>query len=161
MNIRVGHGYDVHQLVEDRELWVGNVLIPHTKGCLAHSDGDVLIHALCDALLGAMALGDIGVYFKDTDPQWKDQNSSFFLRKVKKMINDKGFEIGNIDSTIVLEEPKIGKYIFDIRRKLGEILNIPIENVSVKATTSESLGFVGNREGIQAFVVCLLFKKDS
>lgn len=160
MQVRIGHGYDVHQLVEGRELWIGGVKIPHDKGAMAHSDGDVLIHAICDALLGALALGDIGVYFKNTNSQWKDMDSSYFLKEVNKMVKERGYLVGNIDSTLILEKPKIQNYILAMRRKLGKILEIPIENISVKATTSESLGFVGNLKGLQAYAVCILEKKD-
>ena len=160
MHFRIGQGYDVHQLVESRELFIGGVKVPFSKGSLGHSDGDVLIHAVCDAMLGALALSDIGHYFKNTDSKWKGMSSFYFLSEVNHIIQNQGYEIGNLDSTIVLEAPKLENYVAEIRMKLGDILEIPIEKISVKATTSESLGFVGKGKGIEAYAICLLIKKE-
>jgi 2-C-methyl-D-erythritol 2,4-cyclodiphosphate synthase len=156
--IRIGQGYDVHRLGENRELILGGLKIPSEKGCIAHSDGDVLIHAICDALLGAANLGDIGKHFPDTDPQYKNIASTVLLGEVLKMLNDKGFVINNIDSTICLQKPKIASFIEDIQSNLSGLLeNTP---VSVKATTTEKLGFVGKEEGVAAYAVALIHKTD-
>ncbi len=157
-NLRLGHGYDVHRLGENRDLILGGVKIPSEKGCIAHSDGDVLIHAICDALLGAANLGDIGRHFPDSDPQYKNIASTVLLGEVQKILKDKGYHINNIDSTICLQKPKISPFIEDIQSNLSGLLgNIP---VSVKATTTEKLGFVGNQEGIEAYAVALIHKSD-
>lgn len=161
MDFRIGHGYDVHQLAADYELSLGGVKIPHSVGSMGHSDADVLLHAICDALLGALALGDIGRHFKNTDPQWRGMDSKFFLRKVNEMIGGKGYKVGNIDSTLILEEPKIGKYIPEMKAAIAECLETSPENISIKATTSETMGFVGRKEGLEAHAVCILFKKEA
>ncbi|MGM0497806.1 MAG: 2-C-methyl-D-erythritol 2,4-cyclodiphosphate synthase [Bacteroidota bacterium] len=157
-NFRIGHGYDVHRLDEKRELFLGGVKIPAPKGCLAHSDGDVLIHAICDALLGAANLGDIGTHFPDNDPQYKDISSTILLSKVLEKLNEKKFKVNNIDSTICLQKPKISPFIESIRSNLAHILRT--EAVSVKATTTENLGFIGKEEGISAYAVALIHKTE-
>jgi 2-C-methyl-D-erythritol 2,4-cyclodiphosphate synthase len=158
MNIKIGHGYDVHQLAEGYDLTLGGVKIPHNVGSMGHSDADVLLHAICDAILGALALGDIGLHFKNTDPQWKGVSSLIFLKRVNELIQEKGYTVGNIDATLILEEPKIGKYSLEMRKKIAECLQIEIDCVSIKATTSETMGFVGTKQGLEAHAVCLLFK---
>ncbi len=159
MQFRIGHGYDVHQLSAGYELSVGGVKIPHTVGSMGHSDADVLLHALCDALLGALSLGDIGTHFKNTDPRWKGMSSIYFLEEVNKMIEAKGYAVGNVDATLILEEPKIGKYIPEMKRAISGCLGIEEDAVSIKATTSETVGFVGRKEGLEAHAVCILYKK--
>ena len=154
--MRVGIGYDVHKLVEDRSMIIGGVTIPHVKGLLGHSDADVLIHAIMDSLLGALALGDIGYHFPDTDTNYKNISSLYLLKKVSSLIADNGYEIGNIDSTIIAQKPKLAPYIYDMRRNISEALNINIDMISVKATTEEGLGFTGKEEGIAAQSICLL-----
>lgn len=158
MKFRIGHGYDVHQLAEGYELSLGGIKIPHIVGSMGHSDADVLLHAICDALLGALSLGDIGKHFKNTDPQWRGMDSKVFLIKVTEMIGEKGYKVGNIDSTLILEEPKIGKYIPEMKIAIAKCCNIEPDDVSIKATTSETMGFVGKKEGLEAHAVCLLFK---
>ena len=154
--IRIGHGYDVHKLVENRDLILGGVLIPYEKGLLGHSDADVLAHVISDALLGALALGDIGKHFPDTDEKYKDADSLILLSKVVDLINEKGYSIQNIDATVICQLPKLAPYILDIRDKLAKIMNISIDDVSVKATTEEKLGFTGAGQGISAHAVCIL-----
>ncbi len=156
---RIGQGYDVHRLAEGETLWLGGILIPHTKGTIAHSDGDVLIHALCDALLGALSLGDIGTHFPDTSDRYKNIDSKILLAETNKLIHEKGFEIVNIDSTISAQKPKLKPYIPGIKNKLAQVLGISAEQVSVKATTTEEMGFEGREEGISAQAVVLLEKK--
>jgi 2-C-methyl-D-erythritol 2,4-cyclodiphosphate synthase len=158
MNFRIGHGYDVHQLAEGYELSLGGIKIPHSVGSVGHSDADVLLHAICDALLGAAALGDIGKHFKNTDPQWRGADSKVFLRKVSEMLAEKNYKIGNIDATLILEEPKIGKYIEQMKLAIASSLGISQDQVSIKATTSETMGFVGNKEGLEAHAVCIIYK---
>jgi len=158
MNIRIGNGYDVHRLAEGLPLWLGGVLIPHTKGSVAHSDGDVLIHAICDALLGAAGLRDIGVYFPDTDAAYKGIDSKILLRQVMDLVRKKGFKVGNIDTIICLQRPKIKDYIPKMQETLAEVMGIEFDNISIKATTSENIGFVGREEGISAYAVVLLSK---
>ena len=158
MKIRTGIGYDVHQLVEDKILTLGGIKIPHTKGSLGHSDGDVLIHAICDALLGAANLHDIGYHFPDTSEKYKGIDSKILLKKVIQFIKEKGFEIGNIDSTIVLQKPKIKEYIPEMKRILAETMQISEEDISVKATTTEKLGFTGREEGVAAYASVLIIK---
>jgi 2-C-methyl-D-erythritol 2,4-cyclodiphosphate synthase len=160
MQIRIGHGYDVHQLSAGYALTIGGVQIPHEVGSMGHSDADVLLHALCDALLGALSLGDIGQHFKNTDPRWKGMDSKHFLREVYKMISEKGYRVGNVDSSLILEAPKIGKYIPQMKIEIAACLDISPEDVSIKATTSETMGFVGRKEGLEAHAVCLLYKKE-
>lgn len=156
MKIRIGHGYDVHRLVPGRELWLGGILIPYEAGLEGHSDADVLIHAICDALLGALALGDIGKYFPDTNTAYKDIDSKVLLKKVKGMLNERGWEVINIDSTLLLEVPKLAPYIMDMRKTLAGLLQIDFSDVSVKATTTEGLGPEGRGEGISAHAVVLI-----
>jgi 2-C-methyl-D-erythritol 2,4-cyclodiphosphate synthase len=156
---RIGQGYDVHRLAEGETLWLGGILIPHTKGTIAHSDGDVLIHAVCDALLGALSLGDIGTHFPDTSDRYKNIDSKILLAETNKLILEKGFEIVNIDSTISAQKPKLKPYIPEIKKTLAQVLGISAEQVSVKATTTEEMGFEGREEGISAQAVVLLEKK--
>jgi len=158
MNIRVGNGYDVHKLAENRKLIIGGVEIPHYKGSVAHSDGDVLIHAICDALLGAANLNDIGYHFPDTDPAFKNISSLVLLVKTRELISGKGYIIVNIDAVICLQTPKLKPFVPAMKEKLAAAMNTSVDNVSVKATTTEKLGFVGNEEGISAYAVVLLEK---
>lgn len=154
--MRIGTGFDVHQLAEGYKLILGGVEIPHSKGCVGHSDADVLIHAICDALLGALALGDIGQHFPDTSEEFKGIDSRILLRKVNELVRKQGYEISNIDSTLALQKPKIKPYIPQMRAELAKVLEIEINQVSVKATTTEKLGFEGREEGVSAQAVCLL-----
>lgn len=156
--LRIGNGYDVHKLVEGRKLILGGIEIPHTKGVLGHSDGDVLIHAIMDAMLGALALGDIGQHFPDNDNQYKDIDSSLLLEKVATLIKNRGYRIVNLDSIIVLQKPKVKPYIESMRDKISKILQIEKEQVSVKATTEEKLGFTGDESGVKSYCVVLLQK---
>lgn len=156
--LRIGNGYDVHKLVEGRKLILGGIEIPHTKGVLGHSDGDVLIHAIMDAMLGALALGDIGQHFPDNDNQYKDIDSSLLLEKVATLIKNRGYRIVNLDSIIVLQKPKVKPYIESMREKISKILQIEKEQVSVKATTEEKLGFTGDESGVKSYCVVLLQK---
>jgi 2-C-methyl-D-erythritol 2,4-cyclodiphosphate synthase len=156
MNIRIGNGYDIHQLVADRPLILGGVRIPHTLGLLGHSDADVLTHAIMDALLGALGLGDIGHYFPPSDPQWKGANSIMLLRQVLSIIQSQGWQIGNIDSTIVAEQPKLKLHLKSMRSSLAQAMEVDLEQISIKATTNEKLGPVGREEGICAYAVALL-----
>lgn len=158
MNIRVGFGYDMHRLQEGRDLWIGGVKIDYYKGLLGHSDADVLIHAICDALLGAANLRDIGYNFPDNADEFKDIDSKILLRKTLSLLHTKGFSVGNIDATVCAEEPKLNPHIPEIQQTLAEILSIDIDNVSIKATTSERMGFVGRKEGITAYAVVLIQK---
>lgn len=158
MKIRVGFGYDVHQLVPDRPLWLGGIQIDHTMGLLGHSDADVLIHAICDALLGALAMGDIGQHFPDSSDAYKGIDSTILLARVAGMIRDAGWEIVNVDSTLLAQKPKIAPHVPQMRKVLADVLSLPVGAVSVKATTTERLGFVGREEGIAAEAVCLLRK---
>lgn len=159
MKIRVGFGYDVHRLADNRELWLGGVRLEHTQGLLGHSDADVLIHAICDALLGAANLRDIGFHFPDTASEYKDVDSKLLLAKTLEVITEKGYAIGNIDATICAERPKINPYIPQMQKIMAEILNISLEDISIKATTSEKMGFVGREEGFSAYAVALIEKK--
>ena len=154
--MRIGLGYDVHQLVPDRKLWLGGVEIPHTLGLLGHSDADVLLHAICDALLGAAALGDIGKHFPDNDPKYKNIDSKLLLRRCNELLLVNGYRVGNIDSIIVAQKPKVGPYIPQMRECIASILGIEPGQVSVKATTTEHLGFEGREEGISAHAIALL-----
>ncbi len=158
MDIRIGLGYDVHALRENETLVLGGVSIPHSKGTVAHSDGDVLLHALCDALLGAAALGDIGTHFPDTDPKYKEIDSRALLRKTVDLLKTKGYEVGNIDSTIAMQVPKLKPYIHQMREIIASDMNLSVNDVSVKATTTEELGFEGREEGISAQCVVLIKK---
>lgn len=157
--IRIGQGYDVHRLVEGRELWLCGIRIDHTLGLLGHSDADVAIHALCDAILGALALRDIGYQFPDSDPKYKGADSKLLLREVCRLMNEKGYEIGNVDITICAERPKLNPHIERMREKLADVMRCDNDAVSVKATTTEKLGFTGREEGIAAMAVALLEKK--
>lgn len=154
--MRIGHGYDVHKLIEGRRLIVGGVEIPHTMGLLGHSDADVLLHAISDALLGACAMGDIGKLFPDTDDRWKGADSLVLLREVVKKINENGFYIENIDSTLIAQKPKMSPYIEQMRANIADACGVDISAVSVKATTEEKLGFTGREEGISAHAVALI-----
>jgi 2-C-methyl-D-erythritol 2,4-cyclodiphosphate synthase len=156
MDFRTGNGYDVHQLAEGLPLVLGGVKIPHTKGCVAHSDGDVLIHALCDALLGALGLGDIGQHFPDTSEEFAGIDSRILLSRVTTMIREAGWEIVNVDNTLLAQQPKIAPFILQMRQALAETMRIPVRSVSIKATTTERLGFVGREEGVAAYATCLL-----
>lgn len=157
--IRVGLGYDVHQLVEGRDLILGGVKIPFEKGLLGHSDADVLVHSIMDAILGAMAEGDIGKKFPDTDMAYKDISSMVLLARVKELMDSRGYEIGNIDGTIGAERPKLADYIDDMRREISLVLATSIDNVNIKATTTEKLGFVGRGEGMSSYSIVALKKK--
>lgn len=159
-SIRIGYGYDVHKLVPNRKLILGGVEIPHELGLDGHSDADVLLHAITDALLGALALGDIGTHFPDTDPKYKNADSRILLRDAYKLIQSKGYKLGNLDATVVAQEPKLKPYILKIRESISSDLNTAIENISIKATTSEWLGFEGRKEGISSSAVVLLSKAD-
>jgi 2-C-methyl-D-erythritol 2,4-cyclodiphosphate synthase len=156
MAYRIGFGVDFHQLAEGRELWLGGVLIPHTKGAIGHSDADVLLHAICDALLGAACLGDIGVHFPDTDAAYKNIDSKILLQKTVGLISNEGYSIVNIDSSLCLEEPKIKSYINQMQKLISGIAGIKENVVSIKATTTEQMGFVGRKEGLVAYATVLL-----
>ena len=158
MKIRVGFGYDVHQLKEGEEFWLGGIKIEHEKGAVGHSDADVLIHVICDALLGAANKRDIGYHFSDTDPKFKGIDSKILLKEVLSILMQDGWSIGNIDSTICLQQPKINKYIPAMITCLAEVMDISEEDLSIKATTTENMGFVGRREGISAYAVVLISK---
>lgn len=158
MAYRIGSGIDFHQLVPGRDLWIGGVLVPHSKGALGHSDADVLLHAICDALLGALCLGDIGVHFPDTDTAYKDIDSKILLAKSYEMVRSKGYKIVNIDSTLCLQAPKIKPYVNTMQETIAAILNISTEDISIKATTTEKMGFVGREEGLVAYATVLLSK---
>ena len=159
MNFRIGHGYDVHALGEGLRLVLGGVEIPHTKGCIAHSDGDVLLHAICDALLGAVALGDIGKHFPDTSVEFKGIDSRKLLAKVVELLADRGYKVGNIDSTIAMQRPKLRPYIDTMREQIAQTIGIDVDCVSVKATTTEKLGFEGEELGVSATCVALVYKE--
>ena len=158
MDIRIGNGYDVHALAEGLPMWLGGVRIPSEYGFVAHSDGDVAIHALCDALLGALALGDIGHLFPDTSPEWKGIDSKILLGKVVALIASQGWRVGNADITIALQRPKLAPHILSMRSVLAEVMGIPVDAVSVKATTTEHLGFVGRGEGCEVWASALLVR---
>ncbi len=158
MNIRVGQGYDVHRLVENHPFWLGGIEIPHTKGAFGHSDADVIIHAICDALLGAGSLGDIGLHFSDKDPQFKGIDSKILLKKTVEIIKNAGYQIGNVDVSLCLEKPKIAGFIPEMKKVLAPIMEIAEDQVSVKATTNEKMGFVGREEGVEAYAIALIFK---
>jgi 2-C-methyl-D-erythritol 2,4-cyclodiphosphate synthase len=158
MSYRIGSGIDFHQLAEGRELWLGGVRIPAAKGGLGHSDADVLLHAICDALLGALSLGDIGLHFPNTDPAYKDIDSKILLARTYALVQQKGYRIVNIDSTVLLEAPKIMRYAGEMKAVMAEILQIATEDISIKATTTEEMGFVGRGEGLVAHATVLLEK---
>jgi 2-C-methyl-D-erythritol 2,4-cyclodiphosphate synthase len=159
MAMRIGLGVDFHQLEEGRKLMIGGVHIPFHKGGKGHSDADVLIHAICDAMLGALSLGDIGVHFPDTDQQYKDIDSKILLKKSRELVEKRGYGIVNIDSTLCLEEPKIKPFVGDMKQAMAEILGIHVDDISIKATTTEQMGFVGRKEGLVAHAVVLLQTK--
>ncbi|WP_421775579.1 2-C-methyl-D-erythritol 2,4-cyclodiphosphate synthase [Gracilimonas sp.] len=154
--MRIGCGYDVHRFTEGRKLMLGGVEIPHDKGLLGHSDADVLLHAITDALLGALAVGDIGSHFPDTDPEFKNVDSRQLLRKCYELVKQKGYNLGNLDATVIAEQPKLRPYIDEIRKTIAEDLGCPVEDVSVKATTSEKMGFAGREEGMVAQAVVII-----
>lgn len=160
MSYRIGSGIDFHQLAEGRQLWIGGVLIPHHKGSVGHSDADVLLHAICDAMLGALCLGDIGKHFPDTDPTYKNIDSKILLKHTFDLIKSKGYSIVNIDSTVCLEVPKIMPYAEKMREIIAEILSISVTDISIKATTTEKMGFAGREEGLKAYAVILLQKNS-
>ena len=155
---RIGFGIDFHQLVEGRDLVIGGITIPHHKGSLGHSDADVLLHAICDAMLGALALGDIGMHFPNTDPAYKDIDSKILLEKCFDLIRQKGYRVVNVDSSLCLEAPKIKKYSLQMREVIASKLELTVEEVSIKATTTETMGFVGREEGLVAYANVLLIK---
>lgn len=159
--MRIGHGYDVHQLVENRKLILCGVDIPHTLGLLGHSDADVVAHAIMDAILGALALGDIGKHFPDTDEQYRGISSIVLMRHVRKLMEEKGYQVGNVDATILAQKPKLAPYIIQMRENIAAALGCQVDQVSIKATTTEKLGFEGRQEGISAHCVCLLERKKS
>ncbi len=156
--LRIGQGYDVHRLVEDRDLWICGIKIPHTHGLLGHSDADVAIHALCDALLGALALGDIGKHFPDTDPRYKGIDSKILLSHVMELVRSKGYDLVNCDIIICAEAPKFRPFIDEMRQTLASVMNVDPGQVSVKATTTEKLGFTGRQEGMSSLAIALLSK---
>jgi len=158
MSYRIGSGIDFHQLAEGRDLWIGGVKIPHNKGSVGHSDADVLLHAICDALLGAACLGDIGTHFPDTDPAYKNIDSKILLKKTVDLINAEGYSIVNIDSTLCLQSPKIKPYINDMQAAIATVTNINEKDISIKATTTEKMGFVGREEGLMAYATVLIQK---
>lgn len=158
MNIRIGHGYDVHRLCEDRKLILGGIDIPYEKGLLGHSDADVLVHAVMDSLLGALALGDIGKHFPDTDPKYSGADSIVLLKHVYNLIKEKGYKLGNIDATILAQKPKLASYIDSMRKNIADAMGCDVSQVSVKATTEEKLGFTGEGLGISSHCVAILEK---
>ncbi|MBL4775422.1 MAG: 2-C-methyl-D-erythritol 2,4-cyclodiphosphate synthase [Mariprofundus sp.] len=158
LNIRVGHGYDVHAFADDRKLMLGGVQVPYERGLAGHSDADVLIHALCDALLGAVGLNDIGHHFPDHDAQYKDRDSTLFLAHTVALLKDKGWSVGNVDCTIMAQEPKIGPHVAAMKKRLAALLLVDEDAVNIKATTTERLGFVGRAEGIAAEAVVLVVR---
>jgi len=160
MSYRIGYGIDFHQLTEGRDLWLGGIKIPHTKGSMGHSDADVLLHAICDGLLGALALGDIGMHFPDTSDEFKGIDSKILLERTFELIKNKNYQVVNVDATVCLEAPKIKNYNLQMRQVIAAILSITIDDVSVKATTAETMGFVGRKEGLSAYASVLLKKKE-
>jgi 2-C-methyl-D-erythritol 2,4-cyclodiphosphate synthase len=158
LKIRIGSGFDVHQLKEGRKFILGGIQIPSEKGILGHSDGDVLIHAICDALLGAAGLKDIGFYFPDTSAEFKDIDSTKLLAQVMILLNERNFKVGNIDTTVVCEKPKIKPYVDAMKEKLANIIGVDTDDISIKATTNEMMGFIGREEGIVAYASALIFK---
>ncbi len=160
MSYRIGSGVDFHQLAEGRELWIGGVQIPHHKGSLGHSDADVLLHAICDAMLGALCLGDIGFHFPDTNSAYKNIDSKILLQKTSDLIKQKGYGVVNIDSTLCLEAPKIAPFVSQMQEAIANILSIQLTDISIKATTTEKMGFAGREEGLVAYATVLLKKLD-
>ena len=159
-NLRIGNGYDVHRLVEGRKLILGGVEVPHSLGLDGHSDADALVHALCDALLGALGAGDIGAYFPDTDAKWKGISSLLLLKEVMRMCREKGFQIANVDSVIVAQKPKLAPHLPEMKKNIALALDVETDQINIKATTTEKLGFAGREEGIAAYAVALLVKND-
>ena len=159
INIRIGFGYDVHPLGEGRELWLGGIKLEFEKGCVGHSDADVLLHAICDALLGAANLRDIGFHFPNTNPKYKGADSKLLLKEVIALLHEKGYAVGNIDATLSLEDPKINPHIKEMQKVLAPILEVTENEISIKATTNEKLGYVGRGEGVNAYAVALIYKK--
>ncbi len=159
MNIKIGFGFDVHPLQAGKDLWLGGVKIPHTKGCVGHSDADVLIHAICDALLGAAGLRDIGNQFPNTDDRFKDIDSKVLLKQTMALLWKKNYKVGNVDCTLCLEQPKINPYVGAMQKALAPILQIAEEDISIKATTNEKLGYVGSENGANAYAVVLIYKE--
>lgn len=159
MKIRVGLGFDVHQLEEGRDFWLGGIKLSATKGAVGHSDADVLIHAICDALLGAANLRDIGFHYSNSDAQWKGKDSKFFLADVTKKLLEKGWTIENVDCTVVLENPKINLHIEEMKKVLAPLMNLMEDDISIKATTNETMGYVGREEGVNAMAVALIKKE--
>lgn len=159
MKIRVGFGYDVHQFAPNRALWLGGVSIEHSLGLLGHSDADVLIHAICDALLGAANLRDIGYHFSDTSPEFKNIDSKILLAKTMNLLREQGYELSNIDATVCAEEPKINPHITNMKETLAQVMHVSEEDISIKATTSEKMGFVGRKEGMAAYATVLIYKQ--
>ncbi|MBN3580909.1 2-C-methyl-D-erythritol 2,4-cyclodiphosphate synthase [Algoriphagus aestuarii] len=157
-NFRIGMGYDVHQLKEGYDFWLGGIKLEHEKGAVGHSDADVLIHVICDALLGAANLRDIGFHFSDKDPKYKGIDSKILLKEVLDLLREEGYEIGNIDSTICLQIPKVNPHIPQMKACLAEVMKVPESSISIKATTTEWLGFVGREEGVSAYCVALIYK---
>lgn len=159
--IRIGFGYDVHEFAENRKLILGGVEIPFAKGLLGHSDADALLHAICDAMLGALALGDIGIHFPNSDEKYRDADSKELLKHVNELIHANGYEVSNIDSTVLLQKPKLFPYVNEMRQKIAEVTNISVSQISIKATTTEGMGFVGREEGCAAYAVVLLNKHEN
>jgi 2-C-methyl-D-erythritol 2,4-cyclodiphosphate synthase len=160
MSYRIGSGIDFHRFEEGRAFWLGGINIPHSYGALGHSDADVLLHAICDALLGALSLGDIGIHFPNTDPQYKDIDSKRLLKKTLELVTKEGYSVVNVDSTVCLEEPKIKPYTEQMREAIAEILEVKVKDISIKATTTEQMGFAGRKEGLMAFATVLLERID-
>lgn len=156
--IRVGMGFDVHPLAEGRDFWLGGIKLPSTKGAVGHSDADVLIHAICDALLGAANLRDIGFHFANSDNRWKGMDSKFFLKEVTRMLHEQGWRVGNVDCTMVLEKPKVNPHIDEMKKVLAPLMHVEEDDISIKATTNEKLGYVGREEGVNAYAVALIMK---
>jgi len=159
MKIRVGLGFDVHQLEEGRDFYLGGIKLPAAKGAVGHSDADVLIHAICDALLGAANLRDIGFHYSNTDPRWGGMDSKFFLQDVTRMLSEKGWRVENVDCTLCLEAPKVNPHISQMKKVLAPLMNISEEDISIKATTAERLGYIGREEGVNAYAVALIIKE--
>ena len=158
MNIRIGFGFDVHQLAAGKDFWLGGILIPHIKGAVGHSDADVLIHTICDAILGAADLRDIGFHFPDTDAKYKGIDSKILLKDIMAIVREHGFELGNIDATIALQKPKVNPHVPEMKKVLADVMDVSVGQLSIKATTTEKLSFVGREEGVSAYAVALLQK---
>lgn len=159
LGLRIGLGFDVHQLAEGEDFWIGGILVPHSKGAVGHSDADVLLHAINDAIFGAAALGDIGTHFPDTDQSYKGIDSKILLQKSIELVRKEGYDIVNIDATVSLQKPKLKPHIPEMRKTIAEVLGVQIDQVSIKATTTEKLGYVGTEDGVNAHAVALLYKK--